>query len=86
MVARAETEEGSKLDGLKFLIAIAMLVAGIVQFYYFEEESQLYRVLALLGFYCWEIRPVAQLVEHRSPKPRVGGSSPSWPATLNTSK
>ena len=50
MVARAETEEGSKLDGLKFLIAIAMLVAGIVQFYYFEEESQLYRVLALLGF------------------------------------
>ena len=50
MVARAETEEGSKLDGLKFIIAIAMLVAGIVQFYYFEEESQLYRVLGLLGF------------------------------------
>jgi preprotein translocase SecE subunit len=25
-------------------------------------------------------RPVAQLVEHRSPKPAVGGSSPSWPA------
>lgn len=50
MVARAETEEGSKLDGLKFLIAIAMLIAGIVQFYYFEEESQLYRVLGLLGF------------------------------------
>ena len=25
-------------------------------------------------------RPVAQLVEHRSPKPGVGGSSPSWPA------
>ena len=50
MVASAETEEGSKLDGLKFLIAIAMLIAGIVQFYYFEEESQLYRVLGLLGF------------------------------------
>ena len=27
-------------------------------------------------------RPVVQLVEHRSPKPAVGGSSPSWPATL----
>ena len=26
-------------------------------------------------------RSVAQLVEHRSPKPRVGGSSPSGPAT-----
>ncbi len=25
-------------------------------------------------------RPVAQLVEHRSPKPAVGGSIPSWPA------
>ena len=25
-------------------------------------------------------RPVVQLVEHRSPKPAVGGSSPSWPA------
>ena len=23
---------------------------------------------------------MAQLVEHRSPKPVVGGSSPSWPA------
>ncbi len=25
-------------------------------------------------------RPIAQLVEHWSPKPGVGGSSPSWPA------
>ena len=25
-------------------------------------------------------RPVAQLAEHRSPKPGVGGSIPSWPA------
>ena len=28
------------------------------------------------------IRPVAQLVEWRSPKPQVGGSKPSWPANL----
>ena len=27
-------------------------------------------------------RPVAQLVEWRSPKPQVGGSKPSWPANL----
>ena len=26
-------------------------------------------------------RPVAQLAERRSPKPQVGGSIPSWPAT-----
>ena len=25
-------------------------------------------------------RPIAQLVERRSPKPKVGGSRPSWPA------
>lgn len=49
MVAKAETEEGNKLDSLKFLIAIALLIGGIVQFYYFEEESQLYRILGLLG-------------------------------------
>lgn len=49
MVARVETEEGGKLDSLKFLIAIALLVGGVVQFYYFEEESQLYRILGLLA-------------------------------------
>jgi len=50
MVAKAETEETGKLDNLKFLIAIALLVGGIWQFYYFEEESQLYRILGLLAF------------------------------------
>jgi len=49
MVAKAETEESGKLDSLKFLIAIALLVGGIWQFYYFEEESHLYRVLGLLA-------------------------------------
>ncbi len=27
-------------------------------------------------------RPVAQLAERRSPKPKVGGSMPSWPAIV----
>lgn len=26
------------------------------------------------------VRPVAQLGEHRSPKPKVAGSTPVWPA------
>src|SRR6188508_2269947 len=30
-------------------------------------------------------RPVAQLVEHRSPKPGAGGSRPSWPAIREAS-
>lgn len=50
MVAKAETQEGSKLDILKFVVAIMLLIGGIVQYYYFEEESQLYRILALVGF------------------------------------
>src|SRR5690554_1288789 len=29
-----------------------------------------------------QYRPVAQLAEQRSPKPQVGGSIPSWPASL----
>ena len=29
-------------------------------------------------------RPVAQLAERRSPKPQVGGSIPSWPATMQS--
>ncbi len=29
-------------------------------------------------------RPVAQLAERRSPKPKVGGSMPSWPAILDS--
>ena len=28
------------------------------------------------------LRPVAQLAERRSPKPQVGGSIPSWPASF----
>ena len=49
MVVKAETEESGKLDNFKFLIAIALLVGAIWQFYYFEEESQLYRILGLLA-------------------------------------
>ena len=49
MVAKTETEESGKLDSLKFLIAIALLVGGIWQFYFFAEESQLYRILGILA-------------------------------------
>ena len=37
--------------------------------------------LRLVCCFHLKIRPVAQLVEYRSPKPRVGGSRPSWPAS-----
>lgn len=31
-------------------------------------------------------RPVALMVEHRTPNPGVGGSSPSWPAIARYQK
>ncbi len=49
MVAKTEAEESGKLDSLKFLVAIALIIGGIWQFYYFAEESQLYRILGLLA-------------------------------------
>ncbi len=35
-----------------------------------------------VSFVLKQCRPIAQLVEHWSPKPGAGGSSPSWPAIL----
>ncbi len=50
MVAKTETEESGALDTVKLVAAVVLLIAGIAQFYYFEGESLLYRVLGLLGF------------------------------------
>jgi preprotein translocase subunit SecE len=47
MVAISESGK-SKLDSVKLLAALLMLVAGVAGFYYLEEESHLYRVLGLL--------------------------------------
>jgi len=49
MVAKAETEVSNKLDTFKLLIAIAVLLAGIGGFYYYVDESLLYRVLGLVA-------------------------------------
>jgi len=49
MVAKAETGVSNKLDTVKLIIAIAVLLAGISGFYYFAEESLLYRVLGLVA-------------------------------------
>ena len=48
MVAKTEEVISSKLDSFKLLLAIAVLIAGIVGFYYYETESQLYRVLGVV--------------------------------------
>ena len=48
MVAKTEEVVSNKLDSFKLLIAIAVLILGIVGFYYYENESQLYRVLGVV--------------------------------------
>ena len=48
MNAKVEAES-SGFDTVKLLLAVVVLVAGIVAFYYFESESTLFRVLGLLA-------------------------------------
>ena len=42
-------EEGSRLDGLKWLLVVVLVVAGVGGNIYFGGQSLLYRVIALLA-------------------------------------
>ena len=48
MVSKTEATS-SALDTFKLMTAVLVLIAGVVGFYYFEDESQLLRVLGMLG-------------------------------------
>ena len=48
MVTKTE-QETSGLDTAKLILALLLVAAGITGFYYFSEESQLYRVLGILA-------------------------------------
>jgi preprotein translocase subunit SecE len=48
MVARAESGS-SVIDTAKLVLAIGLLIAGIVGFYYFSQQPLLYRVLGVIG-------------------------------------
>ena len=48
MTGNAE-QQGSKLDILTHMLAIAALGAGVYGYYYFEEQSVLYATLAVVG-------------------------------------
>ena len=48
MVTKAE-QTTSGFDTVKLMLALAILIAGVVGFYYFEDESQLLRVLGMLA-------------------------------------
>jgi preprotein translocase subunit SecE len=45
-----KTEQStSAIDTFKLMTAVLVLIAGVVAFYYFEEQSHLLRVLGMLG-------------------------------------
>jgi preprotein translocase subunit SecE len=46
--SKVTTSEGSKLDGLKWLVVVLLVAVGVVGNSLYSEESLLYRVLALL--------------------------------------
>ena len=48
MVSKTE-QSTSAFDTFKLMTALLVLIAGVVGFYYFEGESQLLRVLGMLG-------------------------------------
>ena len=48
MVTKTE-QTSSAIDTFKLMTAVLVLIAGVVGFYYFEEESQLLRVLGMLA-------------------------------------
>ena len=48
MVTKTE-QTGSGFDTVKLMTAVLVLIAGVVGFYYFEDESHLLRVLGMLA-------------------------------------
>ena len=48
MVSKTE-QSTSAIDSFKLMSAVLVLLAGVIGFYYFEEESQLLRVLGMLA-------------------------------------
>jgi len=48
MVAKTEVVVSNKLDTMKLVFALAILVAGVYGFYLYEAESLLYRVLGMV--------------------------------------
>jgi len=45
---KVETRSGVGLDPLKWIVSVALVVAGIYGYYHFDQYPVLYRVLALL--------------------------------------
>ena len=49
MNTKVDTQSESRLDPVKWLVAVLLLVGAVVGFYYYEETSPLLRVTLLLA-------------------------------------
>jgi len=49
MSAKAESSKRSVLDVMKLIISVLLVIAGIAGFYFYSEQSQLYRILGLVA-------------------------------------
>lgn len=48
MVTKTE-QQSSAMDTVKLAVSLLVLIGGVIAFYYFQEESQLLRVLGILA-------------------------------------
>ncbi len=51
MAATSMQSQNSKVDTLKLLVSLVLVVAAIAGFYYFSAESLLYRILGMLAVF-----------------------------------
>jgi len=49
VVTKTEQQVSSGFDTVKLLVSLVILVAGVIGFYYFKDEAQIYRVLGMLA-------------------------------------
>ncbi len=48
-MSEQETSSNPVLDTVKLVLAIMVIIASLVAYYYYAQESQLYRVLGVVG-------------------------------------
>jgi len=81
--------EKSKLDPLKWLVAVAILAAGVFGFYHFAEYPLLYKVLGLVAVVIIALFVIAQTSAGKSAWAAIGESRTElkkivWPTKVET--
>lgn len=88
MTGKVETSV-SGVDSIKLAVAVVLLASGIVGFYWFSQESLLFRVLGLLAIAAMAVGVVATTGQGRSLLGFIGESRVEvrkvvWPTRVET--